>query len=119
MAGDVSEVPTPDRPTLGVAAGPTTGPAGGPGAGDAGPADGWQPGDELLDLCGEICPFTFVRAKLVLEELPLGARLRVVVDHPPAAQNVPRSAAAWGQRVLAVTALPDRRWHIDLQKLRD
>lgn len=81
--------------------------------------DAWRDGDALLDLCGEICPFTFVRAKLLLEELPLGARLRVVVDHPPAAKNVPRSAAAWGQRVLAVIAEPDGRWHIDLQKLRD
>ena len=82
-------------------------------------AEAWLDGDELLDLCGEICPFTFVRAKLLLEELPLGARLRLVVDHPPAAVNVPRSATAWGQRVLAIHALDGGRWHIDLQKLRD
>jgi tRNA 2-thiouridine synthesizing protein A len=81
--------------------------------------DSWRDGDALLDLSGEICPFTFVRAKLLLEELPLGARLRVVVDHPPAAKNVPRSATAWGQRVLGVTAGDGGRWHIDLQKLRD
>ncbi len=83
-----------------------------------GAGDGWQEGDAVLDLCGEICPFTFVRAKLLIEELPLGARLRVVVDHPPAAINVPRSAAAWGQRVLGVAAHPAGRWHIDLQKMR-
>lgn len=86
----------------------------------------WSEGDALLDLSGEVCPFTFVRTKLALEELPLGARLRVVVDHPPAAINVPRSATAWGQRVLGVTALEGTegtaagaRWHIDLCKLRD
>lgn len=79
----------------------------------------WAEGDSLLDLCGELCPFTFVRTKLLLEELPLGARLRVVVDHPPAATNVPRSAAAWGQRVLGVTEQAGGRWYIDLQKLRD
>ncbi len=55
-----------------------------------------------LDLSGEVCPFTFVRAKLRLEELPLGAALTVIVDHAPAAQNVPRSLAAEGQEILAV-----------------
>jgi tRNA 2-thiouridine synthesizing protein A len=71
---------------------------------------------DVLDLTGEVCPFTFVRTKLALEALPAGATLRVLVDHPPAATNVPRSASAWGQTVLGVTALPDARWAIDLQK---
>jgi tRNA 2-thiouridine synthesizing protein A len=55
-----------------------------------------------LDLTGEVCPFTFVRAKLALEELPLGARLEVFVDHRAAADNVPRSLSAEGQEVVSV-----------------
>lgn len=74
------------------------------------------PPDALIDLCGEICPFTFVRTKLALEALPFGGVLRVVVDHPPAARNVPRSAAEWGQEVLGVRALDERRWEIDLRR---
>ena len=70
---------------------------------------------EELDLGGEVCPYTFVRAKLRLEELPLGARLDVLVDHPPAADNVPRSLRAEGQEVLAVTAEPGR-WRIAVCK---
>jgi tRNA 2-thiouridine synthesizing protein A len=81
--------------------------------------DDWTQGDSTLDLRGEVCPFTFVRTKLFLEELPIGARVRLWVDHPPAAVNVPRSARAWGQRVVAVLARDDGTWHIDLQKLRD
>jgi len=54
-------------------------------------------------LQGEVCPYTFVRARLALEELPIGARLRVVVDHEPARRNVPRSARAWGQEVASVS----------------
>lgn len=75
--------------------------------------------DATLDLCGEICPFTFVRAKLALEELPIGAVLRVIVDHEPATRNLPRSAAEWGQEVLGVTergGSPPRTWTIDLRK---
>ena len=80
--------------------------------------DSWgEPGHEL-DLCGELCPFTFVRTKLALEELAMGARLRVIVDHEPAIRNIPRSAAEWGQEVVAVLpagAAPGT-WAIDLRK---
>ena len=71
-----------------------------------------------LNLCGEICPFTFVRTKLALEALPVGAVLRVIVDHEPATRNIPRSAAEWGQEVLGVTGLgaAPGTWAIDLRK---
>jgi len=72
--------------------------------------------DATLDLCGEVCPFTFVRTKLALEALPFGGVLRVVIDHAPAARNIPRSATEWGQEVLAVQPLDDRRWSIDLRR---
>jgi tRNA 2-thiouridine synthesizing protein A len=78
----------------------------------------WREGDAFLDLRGELCPFTFVRTKLEMEELPVGARLRVAVDNAQAAVNVPRSAAAWGQGVLDVVER-DGVWHLDLVKLRD
>jgi len=74
-----------------------------------------SPGD-TLDLTGEVCPFTFVRTKLALEDLPLHATLRVLVDHAPAAHNIPRSATEWGQTVVAVTQLSPTTWAIDLQK---
>ena len=74
------------------------------------------PGETILDLTGEVCPFTFVRAKLALEPLPPGARLRVLVDHEPASRNVPRSARAWGQAVLAVEPLAGGRWAIVIEK---
>jgi tRNA 2-thiouridine synthesizing protein A len=64
-----------------------------------------------LDLSGEVCPYTFVRTKLRLEELPLGAELHILVDHAPAAENVPRSLVAEGQEVVSVS--PDgARWRI-------
>jgi tRNA 2-thiouridine synthesizing protein A len=77
-----------------------------------------SPGDASheLDLVGELCPFTFVRTKLALEELPTGARLRVIVDHEPATRNIPRSAAEWGQEVIGVTGLSPGIWAIDLRK---
>jgi tRNA 2-thiouridine synthesizing protein A len=69
-----------------------------------------------LDLSGEVCPFTFVRAKLRLEELPLGAALVVLVDHAPAAENVPRSLRAEGQEVIAVERAGEKKWRIEVVK---
>jgi tRNA 2-thiouridine synthesizing protein A len=81
-----------------------------------GPSSGNQREPATLDLCGEICPYTFVRTRLRLEEMALGAHLRVLVDHEPASRNVPRSAAEWGQEVQKVRALADGKWEILLVK---
>jgi len=68
-----------------------------------------------LDLTGEVCPYTFVRTRLALEALPLGATLRIRVDHEPARRNVPRSATEWGQEVVSVTE-DAAGWVIELVK---
>jgi tRNA 2-thiouridine synthesizing protein A len=52
-----------------------------------------------------VCPYTFVRTRLRLEDMPLGTRLAVLVDHEPAVRNVPRSAHAWGQEIEAIEAV--------------
>ena len=61
-----------------------------------------------------------MRTRLALEALPLGARLRVVVDHAPARRNIPRSAAEWGQEIAAIEdpadGDPHPRWTIVLIK---
>ncbi|HEU5055649.1 MAG TPA: sulfurtransferase TusA family protein [Kofleriaceae bacterium] len=76
-------------------------------------------GDHLLDLRGEVCPYTFVRTKLALEEMALGAALAVLVDHEPATRNIPKSAREWGQEVAAVEPAGDGLWRITLVKRRD
>lgn len=72
--------------------------------------------DSELDIKGEVCPYTFVRTKLALEELESGAVLRVVVDHEPAIGNVPRSVTDEGHEVLKVQKLNDTDWEIVVRK---
>lgn len=70
-----------------------------------------------LDLRGEVCPYTFVRTRLALEEMALGSALEVLVDHEPASRNIPRSAREWGQEVARIVAEPDQKlWRISLVK---
>ncbi|HLU68485.1 MAG TPA: sulfurtransferase TusA family protein [Kofleriaceae bacterium] len=75
-----------------------------------------RPGE--LDLRGEVCPYTFVRTRLALEAMPLGAALAVLVDHEPATRNIPRSAREWGQEVAAVEPVAGGAdlWRITLIK---
>lgn len=72
--------------------------------------------DQELDLKGEVCPYTFVKSKLALEEMEVGEVLRVTVDHLPAVENVPRSMKNEGQEVLGVAQVNDSDWTITIKK---
>jgi TusA-related sulfurtransferase len=69
-----------------------------------------------LDLKGEVCPYTFVKSKLMMEQLNLGEVLEVIVDHGPAAKNIPKSMEMEGQEVLEVKELNTSEWKIVLRK---
>lgn len=75
--------------------------------------------DEELNLKGEVCPYTFVKSKLALEEMEVGQVLRIVVDHLPATENVPRSMQNEGQEVITVAPLGDFDWEIVIRKRVD
>ena len=72
--------------------------------------------DQELDLRGEVCPYTFVKSKLALEDLEPGKILRVIVDNPESAENVPRSLANEGNEVLGVGPLGEEAWSILVKK---
>lgn len=72
--------------------------------------------DQEIDLTGEVCPYTFVKTKLALEEMENGQVLRVVVDHLPAVQNVPRSLKNEGHQVLKVGETSEGEWEIVVRK---
>lgn len=72
--------------------------------------------DLEIDLKGEVCPYTFVKSKLAMEELESGQTLRVVVDHLPAVENVPRSMQNEGHEVLDVFQVNDTDWALIIKK---
>ena len=66
-----------------------------------------MPSKQQLDLRGEVCPYTFVRAKLALEELAAGDELELLFDHRPAWASVPRALREEGHVVLFIDPFPD------------
>jgi tRNA 2-thiouridine synthesizing protein A len=69
-----------------------------------------------LDLKGEVCPYTFVKTKLKLEELECGDCLIATYDHAPAIENVPRSLKADGHRIICIEEDKPGIWKITIEK---
>ncbi|MBE8540654.1 sulfurtransferase TusA family protein [Geoglobus acetivorans] len=69
-----------------------------------------------LDLRGEVCPFTFVKTKVALEDMESGETLEVIFDHEPAIRDVPRSVQAEGHEVLSIEKIGEDEWKIVIRK---
>ncbi len=72
--------------------------------------------DKEINIKGEVCPYTFVKTKLVLESMEPGQVLRIIVDHIPATENVPRSLKGEGNEVLKVSQINETDWQILTRK---
>lgn len=72
--------------------------------------------DQELNLRGEVCPYTFVKSKLALEQLQSGQVLKVIIDHEPAVKNVPQSMKNEGNEVLGVDSIAENEWAIVVRK---
>jgi TusA-related sulfurtransferase len=75
-----------------------------------------RPVHKIVDIKGQVCPYTFVRSKLALERMNTGEVLKIVTDHGPASENIPKSMINEGQRVLGIDQVGENEWHIFVQK---
>ena len=69
---------------------------------------------EVLDLRGVQCPLNWARAKVRLDELGKGARIRLILDDPRSVRDLPRAAEAQGHAVAGILER-DNEWWIDLE----
>lgn len=74
--------------------------------------------DRELDLKGEVCPFTFVKSKLIMEQMGKGQVLRVILDYKPSVENVPKSMEMEGQEVIAVNQIGENLWEVLVRKVK-
>ncbi|MDP7555054.1 MAG: sulfurtransferase TusA family protein [Nitrospinota bacterium] len=72
--------------------------------------------DKTINIKGEVCPYTFVKSKLTLEEMDAGKILKIIIDHEPATKNVSGSMENEGHKVLEVIKINSTDWHIIVQK---
>lgn len=75
--------------------------------------------DEEVDITDVVCPVTFVKAKVALEELEEGQILAIRLNDGEPVQNVPRSIKEEGHRVLKLTDNQDGTYQLLVKKAGD
>ena len=73
--------------------------------------------DREIDLKGEVCPYTFVKSLIALEEMEDGQVLRVIMDYLPSVENVPRSLRNEGHEIVEVRRINATDWSVAVRKL--
>lgn len=72
--------------------------------------------DDSLDITDVVCPITFVKVKMALEDLEDGQVLDVHLNEGEPIQNVPRSLKDEGHKVLSVQKNDDETYNLLVQK---
>lgn len=75
--------------------------------------------DETVDITDVVCPVTFVKAKVALEELDDGQILAVRMNDGEPVQNVPRSIKEEGHQILKLDTNEDGTYTLIVKKVGD
>lgn len=75
--------------------------------------------DDTVDITDVVCPVTFVKAKVALEELEDGQILAVRMNDGEPVQNVPRSIKEEGHQILKLNTNEDGTYTLIVKKVED
>ncbi|WP_191017821.1 sulfurtransferase TusA family protein [Treponema zioleckii] len=75
--------------------------------------------DGFVDITDKVCPLTFVKAKVALEDLENGQILAVRMNDGEPVQNVPRSFKDDGHQVLQLDDNNDGTYTLYVQKVEE
>ena len=75
--------------------------------------------DERVDITDVVCPMTFVKAKVAMEELEVGQVLAVTMNDGEPVQNVPRSIKEEGHKILKLVSNEDGTYNLIVKKVGD
>ena len=75
--------------------------------------------DDTVDITDVVCPVTFVKAKVALEELDEGQILSIRMNDGEPVQNVPRSIKEEGHQILKLDDNEDGTFTLYVKKAGD
>ena len=75
--------------------------------------------DEQVDITDVVCPVTFVKTKVALEELEDGQILQVHLNDGEPVLNVPRSVKEEGHQILKLYTNDDGTYELFIRKVGD
>ena len=74
---------------------------------------------DTVDITDVVCPVTFVKAKVALEELDEGQILSIRMNDGEPVQNVPRSIKEEGHQILKLDDNEDGTYTLYVKKVED
>lgn len=75
--------------------------------------------DDTVDITDVVCPVTFVKAKVALEELDERQILSIRMNDGEPVQNVPRSIKEEGHQILKLDDNEDGTYTLYVKKVED
>ena len=75
--------------------------------------------DNQVDITDKVCPLTFVKAKVSLDELEDGEVLAIRMNDGEPVQNVPRSIKEEGHKILKLFDNEDGTYTLFVKKVED
>lgn len=75
--------------------------------------------DDMVDITDVVCPLTFVKAKVAIEELEEGQILSVKMNDGEPVQNVPRSLKEEGHQILKLLNNGDGTYNLLVKKVEE
>ena len=75
--------------------------------------------DDTIDITDVVCPTTFVKAKVALEELDEGQILSIRLNDGEPVQNVPRSVKDEGHQILKLVDNEDGTYELYVKKVEE
>ena len=75
--------------------------------------------DDTIDITDVVCPTTFVKAKVALEELEEGQILSIRLNDGEPVQNVPRSIKEEGHQILKLIDNGDGTYNLIVRKVEE
>jgi len=73
--------------------------------------------DKKIDITTDVCPFTFVKAKIALDAIQSGDILEITLNKGEAMQNVPRSIKDEGHTILKVKEIEEGIFSLIVKKV--
>lgn len=75
--------------------------------------------NDFIDITKAVCPLTFVKVKVAMEELEPGEILEIKMNSGEPIQNVPRSLKEENHKVLQVVNNEDETYTVYVEKGED
>ena len=75
--------------------------------------------DDTVDITDKVCPLTFVKAKVAIDELDDGEIIAIRMNDGEPVQNVPRSIKEEGHQILKLVNNEDGTYNLIVKKVEE